>query len=95
MSIHKDQLLNFLQENKPSGSTEITETNEDDTKGLKTSIEAKRKNLITVKDHNDKHVKIITHTLYKEKVESLTLIMHVRNSEYYFFLFVLKNIGDQ
>lgn len=36
----------------------------------------------------------MTHTLYEEKVKSLTMIMFIKTSEYYFFLFVLKNTQE-
>ena len=55
----------------------------------------KRKNLITIKDLNGEDVKIMTHTLYEEKVKSLTMVMFVRTNTHYFFLFVLKNLQEQ
>lgn len=92
--IHRDELVNHISDNQLSGSNEKNEIKEDIPKG-KSAIAQKRQNLITIKDHNGNFIQIMTHTLYKEKVESLTMITHVRNPEYYFFVFVLKNTGDQ
>lgn len=36
----------------------------------------------------------MTHTCQQVKADSITLIMHVRTTEYYFFLFSLKNKDD-
>ena len=79
---------------KESVIVESKDSNNDDPKNV-SAFEARRKNLITIKDHKDKFIKIMTHTLYKEKCESLTLIMHVKNAEYYFFLFVIKNTKEE
>lgn len=80
------------------GIKEEEEISEDNTEGKSEhkdeQIGMKRKNLIPTKNLNGEDTQIMSHTLYEEKVQELTLIMHVRAASYYFFLFVMKNTQE-